>query len=323
MTAKWDALDIALLETMIHQGKSSKEIAEALGEGVTPEVVRQQAHRRGFKRPTILERAGKAVRDPDDLATLLKAYAPSIEERAQDAPLLLQERLASYVGDPLAFLADFAPLKLLPYQEAMVRAIHDHPYTLLLCGRGVGKSTLASWYAVWYAFSHPGATILLIGSIERQAAIDFEFCRSFIQSNPLLSSSLVEFSQSFIQRQALLPPGGGSGRHDQRLSRGPYPLGRSRSVRGRGLRRRPPHARRDGQPTLRHVHDPARDAGFRVQRLDEPPLAHAPYPRVRVLPPHARVPGGHEADDAPRIVRDGIRGEFHRRIDQRIPFLPS
>ena len=199
MTAKWDALDIALLETMIHQGKSSKEIAEALGEGVTPEVVRQQAHRRGFKRPTVLQRAGKAVRDPDDLATLLKAYAPSIEERAQDAPLLLQERLAAYAGDPLAFLADFAPLKLLPYQEAMVRAIHDHPYTLLLCGRGVGKSTLASWYAVWYAFSHPGATILLIGSIERQAAIDFEFCRSFIQSNPLLSSSLVEFSQSFIR----------------------------------------------------------------------------------------------------------------------------
>ena len=31
MTAKWDALDIALLETMIHQGKSSREIAEALG----------------------------------------------------------------------------------------------------------------------------------------------------------------------------------------------------------------------------------------------------------------------------------------------------
>src|SRR5437773_6867114 len=95
MTAKWDALDIALLETMIHRGKSSKEIAEALGEVVTPEVVRQQAHRRGFKRPTVLERAGKPVREEDGLLQRIAARAglstdpdpvqPPVEESTLDA----------------------------------------------------------------------------------------------------------------------------------------------------------------------------------------------------------------------------------------------
>src|SRR5436309_1208629 len=58
---------------------------------------------------------------------------------------------------------------------------------------------LLSQYATWFAFAQPGATILLIGAMERLAANDFEFVRSFIQGNPLLAPSLVEFSQTFIR----------------------------------------------------------------------------------------------------------------------------
>src|SRR5438309_9175052 len=103
MTAKWDALDIALLETMIHQGKSSKEIAEALGEGVTPEVVRQQAHRRGFKRRTVLQRAGKPVNEEDGLLARIAARAGLSPERDTVALPVDEAALDAWLRDPTTF----------------------------------------------------------------------------------------------------------------------------------------------------------------------------------------------------------------------------
>jgi terminase large subunit-like protein len=126
----------------------------------------------------------------------VRGIAPQVSVSAQD---ISDDDVRTWLADPVAFIRDLAPLTLLPYQEDMVRAIDGSPYVVLLCARQIGKSTVASYYATWHAFTHPSAIALIIAAVERQAALDLEMVRAFVLGRPALAASLVELSQTSVR----------------------------------------------------------------------------------------------------------------------------
>jgi hypothetical protein len=204
MTA-WTALKDEVLKRMWGDPAISIEtIATELD--VTPAAAKMRASRLGLKRPTIAEMREappkRAVRSrpEEDLAGYLQALSGRQARADVEAPRSVSEEIArAYLEDPVRFINDFAPFRLLPYQEAMVREVHALPYVALICSRQVGKSVCASYYATWYAYTHPGAVILIIAAVERQAALDLEMIRTFVLGSPLLSTSLLEISQTFVR----------------------------------------------------------------------------------------------------------------------------
>ena len=190
------------------EGRSPEWIAQELGS--TPAAVKMALSRWGVRRGPAASREGpraSAARalgaggdDTKDLAGYLQALSGRRAGVDVEAPRSVSEEIArSYLEDPVRFIDDFAPFRLLPYQEAMVREVHARPYVALICSRQVGKSAVASYYATWYAYTHPGSVILIIAAVERQAAIDLEMIRTFILGSPLLSTSLLEISQTFVR----------------------------------------------------------------------------------------------------------------------------
>ncbi len=86
--------------------------------------------------------------DTKDLAGYLQALSGRQAGVDVEAPRSVSKEIArAYLDDPVRFIDDFAPFRLLPYQEAMVREVHARPYVALICSRQVGKSAVASYYA--------------------------------------------------------------------------------------------------------------------------------------------------------------------------------
>jgi len=188
---------------MIHQGKSSREIAEALGEGVTPEVVRQMAHRRGFKRPTILQRAGKALDasgEPLDLAVAIQ------EHRGIDAP---HARPDAFVGpESVPKVAEsydaFNELTLRiqhpPYQLDVIKAILSESQVALVKGRQIGATRYVIAPAVvYFAFANAFSTVLLTSLTMRQSAYLLNHVKNLIAGSAALKPSLADVSQEKIR----------------------------------------------------------------------------------------------------------------------------
>jgi hypothetical protein len=203
---EWTAEEDALLKDLYLEGRSTAYLADRFG--TTIENVRQRLSRMGVRRTAAAHQEGPAAsasravrpRPGEDLAAYLQALSGRQAGPGVEGPRSVSEEIArAYLEDPVRFIDDFAPFRLLPYQEAMVREVHARPYVALICSRQVGKSAIASYYATWYAYTHPGSTILIIAAVERQAALDLEMIRTFVLGSPLLSTSLLEISQTFVR----------------------------------------------------------------------------------------------------------------------------
>ncbi len=196
------------MEDMYTSGRSLAFIADRLKR--TPGAVRMQLSRQSVTRPApekasgSVERAlGKGEEDLD-LITLLQRVSGREDLGGHEGdPDVTEELARSYLQDPVAFINDFARFTLLPYQERMVRAVHEAAYVVLLCARQIGKSTVASYYALWHALTHPGSVVLLIGGAERQARLDMDMIRDLVMSHPILARCIKDLSQTFIR---LKPP---------------------------------------------------------------------------------------------------------------------
>lgn len=65
-------------------------------------------------------------------------------------------------------------IDLYPFQDAMIRAMFQKDFFLGICGRGLGKSTIASVFIPLYAIFNPGITIGVTSATFRQSRAIFE-----------------------------------------------------------------------------------------------------------------------------------------------------
>jgi len=71
-------------------------------------------------------------------------------------------------------------MDIYPFQDVMLRTMMQKDYFLGICGRGLGKSTIAAVFIVLYAIFNPGVTIGITSSTFRQARSIFEKIESII-----------------------------------------------------------------------------------------------------------------------------------------------
>lgn len=65
-------------------------------------------------------------------------------------------------------------MDIYPFQDIMLRAMMQKDYFLGVCGRGLGKSTIAAVFIIIYAIFNPGSTIGITSQTFRQARAIFE-----------------------------------------------------------------------------------------------------------------------------------------------------
>jgi ABC-type oligopeptide transport system ATPase subunit len=73
-------------------------------------------------------------------------------------------------------------MDIYPFQDIMIRAMMQKDHFLGICGRGLGKSTIASVFIPLYAIFNPGVTIGVTSATFRQARSLFEKIEMVIQS---------------------------------------------------------------------------------------------------------------------------------------------
>jgi hypothetical protein len=199
----WTPLDNALLETLLKQGKSSKEIAEALGD-TTPEAVRQQAHRLGIRRPTITQRLSRIAPggswDAPDLALAIRdhlgAVAPHERPQAHVPPEAVPDVSKSYEAFNELTLGISHP----PYQVEVIHAILSDPLVALVKGRQIGATRFViAPVVVYFAFTHPFCTILLTSLTQRQSTYLLTHVKNLIAGSAALKASLVDVSMERLR----------------------------------------------------------------------------------------------------------------------------
>jgi hypothetical protein len=198
----WTDHEKTLIRDSYMAGRSVEWIAQEFGS--TKGAVKVLLHRIGVKRPSgkasLTNPPGKALGKRGGLAALFQALSGRLGREVRSGPLEPTEDAARvWLEDPAAWIDAFAPFKLLPYQRDMIATVHGNPHSVLLCARQVGKSTIASYYATWWAYTHPGAVVLIVAAVERQSTLDLEMVRGLVQGHPALAESVVELTQTFVR----------------------------------------------------------------------------------------------------------------------------
>jgi len=109
--------------------------------------------------------------------------------------------------DPLYFIENFIrvqhpikgalPLQLYPYQNRIVGGIHNQKDCIILCGRQLGKTTVAAAYILWYALFNPDKTILIVANKLKQAIEIMDRIRYSYQELPdHIRDSATEYNKS-------------------------------------------------------------------------------------------------------------------------------
>jgi hypothetical protein len=80
-------------------------------------------------------------------------------ERAEIDPLYFMQNFVKIQTEGGAKLFD--PYK---YQCDMIKSFDEHKNTILLCGRQLGKTTIAAAYILWFAMFHPDQTVLVVSN---------------------------------------------------------------------------------------------------------------------------------------------------------------
>lgn len=75
---------------------------------------------------------------------------------------------------------------LLPIQVATLWELYTHPFPMLICNRGFGKSFLLALYAMLKALLNQGIKVVVVGAAFRQAKVVFEYCETIWHNAPIL-----------------------------------------------------------------------------------------------------------------------------------------
>lgn len=87
-------------------------------------------------------------------------------------------------------------VRLLPFQQVILREMWYRPFPMLIASRGAGKSWLLAVYAVLRALFLQGRKVVVTGAGFRQAKIIMQYAESFWYNSPVLRSMVQEVSRS-------------------------------------------------------------------------------------------------------------------------------
>jgi hypothetical protein len=117
--------------------------------------------------------------------------------------------LARCVEDPLYFITNFMMIQhpiqgaLLiepfPFQVDLIKAFHEHRFTIALTARQMGKTTCAAGYLLWRAIFTPDTTILLTANKLSQALEIMERIRYTYENLPnYIRAGVTEYNKGSI-----------------------------------------------------------------------------------------------------------------------------
>lgn len=77
-------------------------------------------------------------------------------------------------------------IELLPLQVTVLWEMWNHPFPMLICNRGFGKSFLLAIYGMLKALLCQGSKVVIVGAAFRQAKVIFEYCETVWNNAPVL-----------------------------------------------------------------------------------------------------------------------------------------
>ncbi len=143
------------------------------------------------------------------------AFAASVSEGLRRRPTALRQLLGfaevtrRLVDDPVFFAILMCGDKWLVQASDHQKLLRDMSLkTVVVCGRGWGKSLVFSRKNLWLLFTRVKVESLIISSTQRQSMIMFDYCYSTIMANPLMKE-MVQHPGTTHTTIRLKPPLGG------------------------------------------------------------------------------------------------------------------
>ncbi|MGI0080201.1 MAG: phage terminase large subunit [Nitrososphaerales archaeon] len=107
-----------------------------------------------------------------------------------------KQALRILAASPTKFCTEVLHFTPFPYQMKM---LEDPSKNIVVCAaRRIGKSLVMANKALWYAFSHPGTSTLIVASTQRQSMLMFDKLLDYISSAPLLEESVVRKTRTLL-----------------------------------------------------------------------------------------------------------------------------
>jgi hypothetical protein len=105
--------------------------------------------------------------------------------------------LREALHNPMFFCTTVLDLKPFPYQ---VPLLQDQSKRIVVCaGRRTGKSLICSAKALWYAFSHPKSSIVIVSATQRQSSLMFDNVAAFIENSEALTDSVARQTATLVR----------------------------------------------------------------------------------------------------------------------------
>ena len=104
--------------------------------------------------------------------------------------------LRMLASSPTKFCSLVLDFKPFPYQMKM---LEDPSKNIIVCAaRRVGKSLVMANKALWFAFCHPGSSVLIVASTQRQSMLMFDKLLDCISKSELLQESVVRKTRTLL-----------------------------------------------------------------------------------------------------------------------------
>jgi hypothetical protein len=109
----------------------------------------------------------------------------------------LDRTLRLIAASPSKFASAMLDFHPFPYQMKM---LEDLSKKIVVCAaRRVGKSYVTAVKALWFAFTHPKTSTLIVASTQRQSMLLFDKLLDFVESKELLNDSVVRKTRTILQ----------------------------------------------------------------------------------------------------------------------------
>jgi phage FluMu gp28-like protein len=127
------------------------------------------------------------------------ANSASAKESADSLDLTEEQQnkaLRILAASPTKFCSEILHFTPFPYQ---IKLLEDPSKLIIACAaRRTGKSLVIGNKALWFAFSHPGTSTLIVAATQRQSILMFDKLLDYVQSSPLLEESVVRKTRTLI-----------------------------------------------------------------------------------------------------------------------------
>lgn len=122
--------------------------------------------------------------------------------------------LRIFAASPTKFCSIVLGFNPFPYQLKM---LEDPSKLIIACAaRRTGKSLVIGNKALWFAFSHPGTSTLIVAATQRQSILMFDKLLDYVSSSPILEECVVRKTRTLLSftngSQITALPCGKSGR---------------------------------------------------------------------------------------------------------------